>query len=177
MIAKCLNCNRDYEQETQGAICPHDIGGPNSSPPWPKVRQTTTLDEHKRYVAEFLREMYATMIDPIEEPRLTVADLCDLLLNAARDQREQLNRLNSGNPNYTPYAGGLDVGGPFMAEQLITVGPLKFKPLVRLQVQFKIPAPYAAWCHACSEGFMTIDDLMEHNNKKLRQHQRAKCAS
>ena len=38
MIAKCLNCNRDYDQETQGAICPHDVGGPNSSPPWPKPK-------------------------------------------------------------------------------------------------------------------------------------------
>lgn len=38
MIAKCLNCNRDYDQETQGAICPHDVGGPNSLPPWPKPK-------------------------------------------------------------------------------------------------------------------------------------------
>jgi hypothetical protein len=39
MIAKCLNCNQDYEQETQGAICPHAVGGPNSLPPWPKLKQ------------------------------------------------------------------------------------------------------------------------------------------
>jgi hypothetical protein len=39
MITKCLNCNQDYDQETHGAICPHEVGGPNRLPPWPK-RQT-----------------------------------------------------------------------------------------------------------------------------------------
>ena len=38
LIAKCLNCNRDYDQETCGAICPHDVGGPNSLPHWPKLQ-------------------------------------------------------------------------------------------------------------------------------------------
>jgi hypothetical protein len=39
MIAKCLNCNQDYDQETQGAICPHAVGGPNKGDPWPTLKQ------------------------------------------------------------------------------------------------------------------------------------------
>ena len=56
----------------------------------------------------------------------------------------------------------------------ITIGALKFKPIVRLQTQFKIPAPYRAWCHACSEGFVSIDKLIEHNKDKIPHHQGAK---
>lgn len=95
MIAKCLNCNRDYEQETQGAICPHEVGGPNISLPWPKrtplCSQIDPIDlkKHTIHVQEFLQEMYATMIDPVEQPKLTVAEMCELLLNAAREQRER----------------------------------------------------------------------------------------
>lgn len=123
MIAKCLNCNRDYDQETQGAICPHDVGGPNSLPPWPKsksrameplvklsnylrehqngidVRWTAKVIEeaerkyadHLEHVTEFLNEMYATLVDPVEQPVMTVAELCVTLLKTAREQREQLN--------------------------------------------------------------------------------------
>jgi hypothetical protein len=165
MIAKCLNCNRDYEQETQGALCPHEVGGPNSFPPWPKPEkkhilgmepehvcdqmlrnhfsgtrlyaavtladcrtlmmqfnawlietnetlqklvldsldtalpapmllcdqiEPVTLAQHTKYVEEFLQQMYATMIDPVEQPKLKVAEMCELLLKTAREQREQI---------------------------------------------------------------------------------------
>lgn len=54
MIAKCLNCNRDYEEETQGAICPHDVGGPNKFPPWPKLSQPfpETWERYKKWCEE-----------------------------------------------------------------------------------------------------------------------------
>jgi hypothetical protein len=90
MIAKCLNCNRDYDQETQGAICPHEVGGPNRLPPWPKLPKKLTLEGHLEHVQQFLQEMYATMIDSVEQPKLTVAEMCELLLKTAREQREQL---------------------------------------------------------------------------------------
>ena len=35
-VYHCLNCNRDYDHETQGAICPHESGASrrDSLPPW-----------------------------------------------------------------------------------------------------------------------------------------------
>lgn len=39
MIYHCANCNKDYDFETQGAICPHEArsdGGIDSLAPWPK---------------------------------------------------------------------------------------------------------------------------------------------
>jgi hypothetical protein len=128
VIAKCLNCNKDYEQETQGAICPHAVGGPNSLPPWPKLQQpfpetwaryekwcklksrhalhgdlwegflagAQAFEEHTQHVAEFLNDMYATMIDPVEQPKLKVAELCELLLATARDQRERFAEAQRG---------------------------------------------------------------------------------
>ena len=46
MINHCLNCNRDYDHETQGAICPHESGASrrDSLPPWPK-RETSPVPE------------------------------------------------------------------------------------------------------------------------------------
>jgi hypothetical protein len=42
VIAHCLNCRMDYDLDTQGALCPHTVGGPSSSPPWPKqVRRSS----------------------------------------------------------------------------------------------------------------------------------------
>lgn len=32
--------------------------------------------------------------------------------------------------------------------------------------QFKIPAPFKAWCHECNKGFLSIDALSEHNVEK-----------
>jgi Zn finger protein HypA/HybF involved in hydrogenase expression len=171
MIAKCLNCNRDYDQETQGYICPHESGERrvDKLPPWPKVKEPETVPDlyelafmpgqfrcpqcafqlskqtlsvvrgcigttpenrqsepcpndgtmmvhvtyreqlesyadrlkeefdrfetHTKAVEGFLQEMYATMIDPCEQPKATVAEMCELLLKTAREQREASHNL------------------------------------------------------------------------------------
>ena len=42
MITGCLNCNRDYDTDTQGAICPHESGDRrrDSLEPWPDRYET-----------------------------------------------------------------------------------------------------------------------------------------
>lgn len=44
-MAKCLNCNQDYDLDSQPALCPHRPGGPSSLPPWPKqaAQPATTM--------------------------------------------------------------------------------------------------------------------------------------
>jgi len=49
----CLNCGKDYDYSTQGAICPHDTGERrmDSLAPWParsKVIDNDMLDEARR---------------------------------------------------------------------------------------------------------------------------------
>ncbi|HWX40366.1 MAG TPA: dATP/dGTP pyrophosphohydrolase domain-containing protein [Blastocatellia bacterium] len=46
------------------------------------------LSEHLQHVEQFLNDMYATMIDPVEQPKMNVAEMCALLLKTAQDQRE-----------------------------------------------------------------------------------------
>jgi hypothetical protein len=36
-----------------------------------------------------------------------------------------------------------------------------------------IPEPYRAWCHLCAKGFMTIDEIQQHNRDSVVQHQKA----
>jgi hypothetical protein len=125
MIAKCLNCNQDYDQETQGAICPHAVGGPNKGDPWPTLKQpfqetwaryerwckakgrhathgdlwkgflegSRAFDEHLGHVGQFLSDMYATMIDPCEQSKMKVAEMCELLLKTAREHRETAHKV------------------------------------------------------------------------------------
>ena len=52
-----------------------------------EARQQQT--EHLEHVEAFLQEMYATMIDPVEQPKMTVTEMCALLLKTAQQQREQ----------------------------------------------------------------------------------------
>lgn len=42
MLTGCLNCNQDYDSDTQGAICPHESGEKrrDSLPSWPKIPNT-----------------------------------------------------------------------------------------------------------------------------------------
>lgn len=52
------------------------------------------FDAHVKAVQQFLSEMYATMIDPLAEPGdpgvpTNVTEMCAVLLEAARDQREK----------------------------------------------------------------------------------------
>ena len=39
MLTGCLNCNRDYDPEFQGSICPHESGDKrrDSLPKWPET--------------------------------------------------------------------------------------------------------------------------------------------
>ncbi len=49
--------------------------------------------------------MYATMIDPVEQPSMKVAELCALLLRTAREQREAFNRASPNSPQEVPTPG------------------------------------------------------------------------
>jgi hypothetical protein len=48
------------------------------------------FEMHTNEVGKFLSEMYATMIDPLDDGNIKVAEMCKLLLATAREQREQL---------------------------------------------------------------------------------------
>jgi hypothetical protein len=37
--------------------------------------------------------MYAAMIDPCEQPKMTVAEMCEVLLKTAREHRETANNV------------------------------------------------------------------------------------
>jgi hypothetical protein len=53
--------------------------------------EEVTLASHTKHVEAFLQGMYATMVDPVEQPRMNVAELCELLLRRAREDREALH--------------------------------------------------------------------------------------
>jgi len=48
------------------------------------------LREHGKHLGQFLNDMYATMIDPVDDHGMKVAELCETLLKAARDNRQAL---------------------------------------------------------------------------------------
>lgn len=48
--------------------------------------------EHTEHVKQFLNDMYATLIDPCAEGEMKVAETCAALLNAAREQREYIDK-------------------------------------------------------------------------------------
>lgn len=50
------------------------------------------FEEHTKAVSAFLSEMYAILVDPLDDEQRNVADTCVLLLQAARDHREQIYR-------------------------------------------------------------------------------------
>ncbi len=52
-----------------------------------------TFREHTEVVRNFLSDMYATMVDPVEEHGLKVKELCDLLLKRATEDRQKINDL------------------------------------------------------------------------------------
>jgi hypothetical protein len=43
---------------------------------------------------------------------------------------------------------------------------MRYKPL------FLIPKSHRCWCHSCSKGFMSIDEIQKHN--LTQEHQRNK---
>src|SRR5208283_1415179 len=56
---------------------------------------------HLAEVGQFLNEMYATMIDPVEQPKMKVTEMCELLLKTAREEREKMYQLSSS-PSAAP---------------------------------------------------------------------------
>lgn len=46
--------------------------------------------EHEKFIAGFLLEMYQTMVDPVEEFHGTIKELCELLLERAREDRQAI---------------------------------------------------------------------------------------
>ena len=53
----------------------------------------TKFENHIKTVGEFLSEMYATMVDPLDDHNMKVKELCALLLQRAREDREKLREL------------------------------------------------------------------------------------
>lgn len=57
----------------------------------PAPERTPLPDDHIQHVQKFLKEMYATMVDPVEECDLNVSQLCELLLTRAKEDRHTLS--------------------------------------------------------------------------------------
>jgi len=51
------------------------------------------FNAHTEEVGKFLSDMYAVMVDPVEEHGMKVKDLCDLLLKRASEDRQKINDL------------------------------------------------------------------------------------
>lgn len=88
----CANCGKLPSQH-DSSVCDFTYSTERG---WERVSgilcdevDPVTLAQHTKYVEEFLCEMYATMIDPCEQPRMKVAELCKLLLETAREQGER----------------------------------------------------------------------------------------
>lgn len=62
----CLNCGRDYDYPTQGALCPHTVGGPNEGKPWPKSGKLRRLQEN---IADHLEEICKLFT---QRPKITI---------------------------------------------------------------------------------------------------------
>jgi len=52
-------------------------------------------DTHLASVGQFLNDMYATMIDPVEQPIMKVDEMCALLLKTATAHREKFERYST----------------------------------------------------------------------------------
>lgn len=47
----------------------------------------------------------------------------------------------------------------------------QFLTMTLKPAQFEIPTPHRAYCHACSEGFASIDEHQAHMKSHLARHQ------
>jgi hypothetical protein len=83
-----LNRELAADQSERPAVAPQSAPGPQLL--CDQVEEVT-LASHLKHVEAFLQEMYATMVDPVEQPHMKVADLCELLLRRAREDREALH--------------------------------------------------------------------------------------
>lgn len=56
----------------------------------------SALQAHTTAVGDFLREMYATLVDPVDAPAsMSVAEMCAVLLDAARKGRQDASDLQA----------------------------------------------------------------------------------
>jgi hypothetical protein len=46
------------------------------------------------------------------------------------------------------------------------------KPRLTFKKQFVIPEPYRAWCHVCERGFMSLEELTQHDRENINIHER-----
>jgi hypothetical protein len=53
-------------------------------------RLEDAFERHVEEVAQFLSDMYATMVDPVEDHGLKVKELCELLLKRATEDRQKI---------------------------------------------------------------------------------------
>jgi hypothetical protein len=82
--------------------------------------QEARWEEHTKHVGRFLTEMYQTMIDPCDEPEpsVKIAELCEMLLNQAREDREKLNRAPANLPADWDADSSLETWFPLTAKEL-----------------------------------------------------------
>ena len=73
--------------------------------------------EHTSAVGRFLIEMYQMMVDPLEDSGLKVAEMCELLLHQAREDREKLNRSPANFPADWNQDSSLETWFPLTAEE------------------------------------------------------------
>lgn len=52
-----------------------------------------SLSSHVAHVEAFLKEMFAVMVDPLDQPPMTVSELCVVLLATAKDHRQAMYEL------------------------------------------------------------------------------------
>lgn len=99
--------------------------GPALSPDEPAAvaPPNSQFQDHVKHVQEFLQQMFAIMIDPVEDATGTVADTCRLLLNAARRDRETINHLMSPKVAPPTRPAGLDVEALLELCEKATPGP------------------------------------------------------
>ncbi len=78
---------------------------------------------HLQHVSRFLTEMYQTMIDPLDdpEPSVKIAELCEMLLNQAREDREKLNRSPFNSPADWNTDSSLETWFPLTAEEMVNL--------------------------------------------------------
>jgi hypothetical protein len=83
--------------------------------------QKVLFDEHTKAVGKFLSDMYAVMVDPLDSSDLKVVEMCELLLNAACENRQalqdQLDRAGNLPANWKDDSS-LETWFPLTAEEL-----------------------------------------------------------
>lgn len=124
----------------------------------------TTLEEHTKAVSEFLTELHSIMVDPLADGVTPAPEICKLLLETARQQREQLLELHQWstwgmieiavrNPNVASYMNEWE-GRVKKAEA----------DLKELRDRISAPPQVDTWpqkCHLCQQDMESADDRME----------------